>query len=59
MRLQILPHHDGPNVEGKEWPVRYAGKPGRTLNGVLNLMSPPNGSRFSWGRAPRGRTAWE
>ena len=25
MRLQILPHHDGPNVEGKEWPVRHTG----------------------------------
>ena len=37
----------------------YGGKPGRTLNGVLNLMSPPNGSRLSCGRNARRRKAVE
>src|SRR5437773_7794263 len=44
------PHCRGQGMAG----APYGGKPGRTLNGVLNLMSPPNGSRLSCG-ASAGR----
>src|SRR5438034_3685710 len=61
-----LPTHSAPgavnattNPSPPRWPqcrgqgmagAPYGGKPGRTLNGVLNLMSPANGSRLSCGR---------
>src|SRR3989440_13099076 len=45
------PHCRGQGMAG----APYGGKPGRTLNGVLNLMSPPNGSRLSCGASAGGR----
>src|SRR5947208_16903060 len=66
-----LPTHSAPgalnattNPSPPRWPqcrgqgmagAPYGGNPGRTLNVVLNVMSPPNGPRLSCGRPARRR----